>query len=261
MPFNLTEATNTHMCRKKIYLPRPKSLFPSEASVQYEDQHGILRTEGTCHRQTWYRLSGLYEKASTTPYTERIFLLGKIIEQAYIEEWKQMGLWVDNNVKFYDKERNISGEVDCVMVEPETGKLFVVECKTFYGYNATKEICGNKSQAGKPKTSQMLQALIYVDVGMKQKLWDYVKLVYVARDSDACAEYDISLTEKNGIHYPTINGVIDWRFTMEDIYERYDQLTEKLKSTTPPPRDYSAEWDAEKVKSNVSTWRSSRNQV
>lgn len=620
MSVNLIADTDAHMTRSGIYMPRQKSFYPSEASARWVDHHGIHRVAGNCIRQSWYRLSGKYKPAGKDPYGEWIFALGKAVEEILVEQWKQMGILVDHNVKFYDADRNISGEVDAILIEPDTKKMYCVECvtqnsyiptnngikkaseinlhdqllasksqntniynrqikqvtnstiynlkhradgipvwfsedhpiltgkikvrrpvknnrkreyyiestefksvkditkgdyvaipnrypsfsieqqekaidvddfiqlecycdnsliqlktnkgkkirhrienldlfykflglylaegsvdndgrisiglhqdenglkqqaedffnymfldgstrqianskgievytnsviladfftvisgrncytkrihhnilmnasleqrkqlltywllgdggvveegkacrgttssidlawqmyliaseldfnprlkkiqpkdnsviynvefvfnsknsekspifeenrfvkirdivtkqydgllynfevdqsntytaggiithncKSFYGYYASKEVCGNKSQKGAPKTSQLLQALIYVDQGLKHNLWDYVKMVYYARDSANRAEFDITLKEEGGELRPCINGVTDYRFTMQDIYDRYAELDAACKSDTPPPRDFDIEWSREKV--------------
>lgn len=247
MSFKLIPLTDAHMTRQQVYLPRPKHFYPSEASVKYIDVNGVERVEGTCLRASWYRLKGGFEREATNPYGEWIFALGKAVEEILVEQWKEMGIWVGNNIKFYDKENDISGEIDCMIRDLETGELVCTEIKSFYGYKATKDICGNKSQEGRPKTSQLLQSLIYVDLGRRTGQFNYVKMIYYARDSANRAEFDIKLIQDNEVWRPTINGVIDYRFTMEDIYSRYQELNIYLNNDKIPPRDYEISWDAEKI--------------
>ena len=247
MSYNLIEATDAYMTRTQFHLPRGQHYYPSESSVTYTDHHGIRRVEGQCLRQSWYRITGKAPPTKHDAYSEWIFALGRSVEDILTEQWKQMGIWVANNVKFYDPERNISGEVDVVLTEPD-GTLYVVEVKSFYGYMATRDICGNKKIVGKPKTSQLLQALIYVDLGRRLGLYDYVKMVYYARDSASRNEFDIRLLEDGELLRPTINGVIDYRFTMDDIYVRFEELDNYIKQDEIPPRDYDVVYDPDKVK-------------
>jgi hypothetical protein len=236
------------MTRQKISLPRPATFFPSEASVSWTDQHGIERVTGACLRQVWYRLTGTGEPSKPDPYSEWIFALGKAVEQILIEQWKCMGILVGNNIKFYDAKRNISGELDVVLQDPESSKLFGVEVKSFYGYNATKEVCGNTKVVGHPKTSQLLQTLIYVDLCKDLGILDYFKLVYYARDSAHRKEFDVTVIDDNGQTRPVVDGVVDYRFTMENVYSRYKTLKSHIESNTIPPRDYSIAFSPEKVK-------------
>jgi len=197
-------------------------------------------------RQAWYRLCVEVTGVKHDAYTQWIFALCKHVEEILVEEWKQIGIWVANNIKFYDQARNISGELDVVLSEPD-GTLFGVEVKSFYGYHGKKQIMGNKSTVGKPKTSQLLQTLIYVDLCRKLGLIQYFKLIYYARDEAARREFDISLIEDGEFLRPTIDGNIDYRFTMQDVYDRYEELDAHVKAGTLPPRDFDINWDAEKV--------------
>jgi Holliday junction resolvase-like predicted endonuclease len=266
MPYNLIENTDAFMCRKQFSLPRGVHLYPSEASVSYTDIHGLPRVIGQCARQTYYRLTGQPSSGSYDAYMQWIFALGKAVEEILVEQWKQMGIWVANNVRFYDVNRNISGELDVILKEPD-GTLFFVEVKSFASYQATKHICGNKSVKGKPKDNQLLQALIYADLCKELNLIQYGKMIYYARDSGQRREFNISLTNDNGLKRPVVEGTVDYRFTMEDIYERYALLQSYVNSKQLPPRDYELEWGTEKVeirnglgeiaKTNYEKWKKS----
>ena len=246
MPYSLIAKTDEHMTRRRVHFPRNNCFYPSEASVTYIDQHGMKRVEGTCLRQAYWRVNG--EKGSApNVHSEWIFALGKSAENILIEQWKQMGIWVDNNIKFFDEKHNVSGEIDALLIEPETGRLYAAECKTFYGYYATKEICGSAKQEGRPKTSHLMQLLIYIDIGKRYNLLEYGKLIYYARDSAKRAEFDIDIIDDNGLKRPTINGVIDYRFTIEEIFDRFDELGSFIKNKEIPPRDYQWKWNDEKI--------------
>lgn len=244
--YKLVKATDDWMTRSRISLPRGIHFYPSEGSAKWTDSNGVIRIAGACLRKSYFRCTGAKTDGPNTPYTEWIFALGKHVEEILVEQWKQMGIWVANNLKFYDPVRNVSGEIDVVLSDPD-GKPFGVEVKSFYGYQSTRDICGNKSVQARPKTSQLMQTLIYVDQ-CKDKL-DYFKMVYYARDSAARNEFDITLTfdAEKKVHRPTINGIIDYRFTLEDIYNRYDQLAQYILDEEVPAPDFELVWDPEKV--------------
>lgn len=244
--FNLIAATDAHMIRRQISLPREPHFYPSEASVKYIDENGEEKVEGGCLRKSFYRMTRTGDPDGTTPYSEWIFALGTAVEKILVEQWKQMGIWVGNNIKFYDKQRNISGELDCVIRDPGTNELICVEVKSVAGYNANKEVFGNKSTPGGPKTSQLLQTLIYVDQCTPLGI-NHFKMVYYSRDGADRREFNIDLIDDNGVKRPTIDGKVDYRFTMEDVYSRYSQLKEYLQTGELPPRDYEAEYTPEKI--------------
>lgn len=247
MAFKLIEATDEHMTRPRVGFPSNDFFNPSASSVRYIDKHGIARVEGQCMRASYYRYTG-EEALPTDAYSEWIFRLGKKVEDILVEEWKQMGIWVCNNQKFYDKKHNISGEIDVVLMEPENQRLFAVEVKSFYGYYATKEICGNKGQKGQPKTNHLLQVLIYLDVCKRYGILDYAKLIYYARDSAKRNEFNIDIVQDGEHKRPMINDVIDYRFTIEEIYDRYHELQGYLDRGEMPEREFDMKWDADKVK-------------
>ena len=248
MSFSLIDATDKHMTRSHVSFPRGQHFFPSEASVSWTDAHGINRCSGACMRQVWYRVTGKGEASKPDPYSEWIFALGKAVEIILVEQWKQMGIWVDNNIKFYDKEHNISGEIDVLLRDPGTSELLLAEVKSFYGYMATKDLCGNTKVVGHPKTSQLLQTLIYIDLGQKLGILNYGKMVYYARDSASRTEFDVTIVDDGINRRPCVNGEIDYRFTMEDIYKRYITLAEHTYANTEPPRDYQIAWSPDKIK-------------
>lgn len=245
MTYNLIKATDEHMCRAQLSFPRYPARNPSSASVKWNDVNGLPRVSGTCLRQQWYKSKGMVGGAPDA-YSEWIFATGKGVERILIEQWKEMGIWIDNNVKFYDAEHHMSGEIDVILAEPD-GKMFGVEVKSFAGYQATKEIMGNAHLRGHPKTSQLLQTLVYIDLCQKLKLIEYFKIVYYARDSGDRREFDVSIIQDGEYRRPTINGVIDYRFTMQDIYDRYTELEHYIEEDLLPPRDYSIAWPADRI--------------
>jgi hypothetical protein len=241
----LVQLIDEHMTRPRLEATQGTHFYPSEASVEWEDKHGIKRVSGACLRASYYRLTAEPGRQKPDAYSEWIFALGKAVEGIITAQLKEMGLWVSNSLKFYDKERNISGELDIVIKDPTTGKLKILECKSFYGYNATRDIIGNKSVKGTPKTSHLLQTLVYVD--QFKNTMDGAKLLYYARDSASRREFDVELVEQKGLHYPMVDSEIDLRFTMEDIYARYRLLGEYLANKELPMPDYQMKWDDEKV--------------
>lgn len=246
MKFDLVKATDEHMCRPRVSFPNSGFFYPSEASVTWTDSFGEERVAGTCLRAAYLRLTSKAIPIQTTPYAEWIFALGKQVENILVEQWKQMGIWVGNSLKFYDQIRKISGELDVIIQDPTTKEFICCEIKSFYGYQATRDLIGNKKVSPSPKTSQLLQTLIYAD--QCKNIISYCKMIYYARDSAARTQFDIRLIKnENGTHSPSVNGIIDPRFTLEDIYSRFKLLEHYIQTDILPPPDYEAEFSPEKV--------------
>lgn len=265
----LIKLTDQFMTRQKIFMPTKASWYPSEASVEWTDSRGEKHVEGTCHRAAFFRYTNRFADLEfhNSPYTEWIFALGKAVEEILVKQYKEMGIWVDNNKKFYDEKRNISGEVDVIVRDPETNQLVGLEIKSVAGYNAGKQVFGNGRTPAAPKTSQLLQTLIYVD--QFKELVPYFKMIYYSRDTADRIEFDIDLLENSdGKHHPTINRVVDYRFTLEDIYSRFDKLNHYVAAGIVPPPDYELAWSDEKVerrmkagevgKTNYAAWKKNR---
>jgi hypothetical protein len=140
--FSLLKKTEEHMGRVKLPIVRESHLYPTEASVVTEELNldGTPKVIGTCQRAAYYRYTNEYPADPYTSYTYWIFNSGKALELSLTELWKQMGIWIDSSVRFYNKEYNISGELDCIIKDPNTNEPVICELKSYAGYNAKKEI-------------------------------------------------------------------------------------------------------------------------
>jgi len=245
--YDLIAHTDQQIERPRLRFGNSKNLYPSEASVSYIDEFGDKVVAGTCHRKSYYRIKGV-EGSPTNARTQLIFDLGKAVERSLIEYWKQMGIWVDNNVEFQTSEFGfpIKGELDCILSEPPDGKQYLVEVKSFYGFDATKEIMGNYAKKGAPKISQLLQTLIYVYLFRKQFYCG--RMVYMARDETSNRRtFKIELEQEGETFWPKVDGeVLKW-FSVNDIFRRYRTLQDYINKDELPPRDFEMNWSDEKI--------------
>ena len=244
--FDLVKLTEDHITRQKVFLPRGRHFYPSEASVSFVDNHRIRRTLGSCLRKCFFRLTGMEGGSAPSAYSEWIFLQGIGIENILVEQWKQMGIWVNNSIRFYNEEYNVSGELDAILRDPNTGELIVLEAKSYHGYMAAKDIEGSFNQAPKPKDPHLLQLVIYLY--FFQHMFPYGKLFYKARDSDGRQEFDVELRKISENQTRVIvNGVVDQRFFVEDILDRYKLLDQNIREMKIPPNDFELVWSTEKI--------------
>jgi len=241
-----------------LSVPRP-GLYPSEASVEYW-LDGKRVVVGKCMRAAWYRSMNIQIPASYKPGLMMKAALGKWGEQYTIDRWKAMGIWVGNNIKFYNKDLFLSGELDAVVRNPLIEELILYEIKSYYGYLAVKEICGSKRPPvpGKPKESQFLQAVVYS--------WEYkdkipeTRLYYLERGDGHRVEFRVGTElQVNGSHtcyWEQLEGEY-WSYykpgkvlrpySIEDIHARYKSLITHLKDKKLPPKDFQKVWDEETV--------------
>lgn len=245
--YDLWEHTDNHLTRVRFGSEPPSGYFyPSEASVVFTDAHGDSVTEGGCLRASYFRLHGGFESLPTEARTEYIFMQGKIIEQALIEKWKEMGIWVANNIKFVDKANHVSGELDVILLDPSTSKPYIAEVKTFYGYHAEKELFGNYKEKGFPKIPQLLQTLIYLNYWQDKGITQ-ARMVYFARDSVKRRTFLIELEKEGNIVYPKVDGVVIREFAIDDIMLRYKTLKQHIENNTVPPGDYELQYSNAKI--------------
>jgi len=244
--YDLMKATDDHIIRPRFQTERERRFYPSEASVQFRDEHGDLTSHGGCLRSSYFRISGEFEG---TPYEARsrwIFKQGDGVEEMLIREWKEMGIWVDNSVKFIDKENNISGELDAILVEPPTGQLYGVEVKSFYGYFAETQLFGNRKVKAFPKMPQLLQTLVYLN-HFEDRL-PFFRMAYFARDSVKRKTFKIEFEKEGEVKFPKVDGEVVRSFTMGDVIDRYKTLRNHVESKTVPPPDYELNYPEAKIR-------------
>jgi hypothetical protein len=248
--FSIVELEDAYISNPmEIGNSRP-ALYPSEASVEYI-RDGMRVCSGKCMREAWYRNIGGIIPAKPKPGLMMKAHLGKWDEIGTINKWKEMGLWVANNTKFFQPTLVLSGELDAILKDPETGKLIGYECKTFYNFGANKEICGAKRDMipGRPKDAHFLQAIVY-RWEFRNTLDDY-RLYYLERGDGHRVEFRVGFdTAQDGTHpvwWEQVpgkywnhfsEGKVVQPFTIEDIHKRYQTLIHHVKTKTIPPRDY-----------------------
>ncbi len=251
--FNLIELTDQFLERdRSITEERLPHFYPSEARCIDEDTGNVL---GSCLRNSFYRVSGVPVTNPNTARSYYIFMLGNLVEKFLIDRWKEMGIWEQDDVAFYDREYNVSGKIDCFIratyvkrdgiyrMRPRNQSPVVgVEVKSFYGYHATREILGNQSLTGRPKTDQLLQAFYYAERYRHRGVPGF-KMAYLARDSVKRREFNVvpvvtSLGGEVQRVRPAVDGTIYTNISIEAIRESYRLLHQALRTGTLPARDY-----------------------
>lgn len=227
----LIDKINSYILHPHVVSDRARfSHYPSEASVISKVTGGVI---GKCHRACFYDWKG---QPVTNPIDARgqwTMDFGKKLEEMYVELTKQLGIWAGNNVKFYDKIHNISGEVD-VFVFETTPNIIGVELKSAYGYGFQNSV------KAYPKLENLLQVALYIN-HFKLPEW---RLIYHSRDTMENVEYKITLdtTKEEDITQRKtlvcVNDVPCNVFFVEDIYDRYKQIGEYLLKDELPPRDF-----------------------
>lgn len=246
--FSIVNAENDFILDHPSFSTHRPGLYPSEASVKYE-KDGFTFVDGKCHRAAYYRIKGIPKDRERSVSLNMKASNGKSIEEATIDRWKKMGLWMGNNVKFFIPEFVVSGELDAIIKTPDE-KLIGYEIKTYEGHYPAREILGAKKppKPGQPKPGHFLQSITYA--------WEYrnsldeYRIYYADRGGGPRAEFRIGFEEKNGKNIcwrEQVNNKywnyftedrIYYPYAIEDVHSRFKELANYLRKGQLPPKDY-----------------------
>jgi len=245
--------------------------WPSAASIVFPttSKGGLMydRVEGACLRQVSYKMLRLPETDATSPRSIKAMTIGTVTEDIFKEWFHAVNCYrvVYPDVRGHKLRFNsmrdgirVRGEVDMIVEHTETGVRFGVEVKTYDGSISAANLCGPEraKEAYKtwippdyidekspfPKSSNLLQTMLYL-----QEFWNdgihLWKIIYGARDKGPDTEFDVTLADHNGKRCAVVNGVVQPEYSIEAIYERFNELRSHVEASTLPPRDYVPEYD------------------
>lgn len=252
---------------------------PSEASVVVPSSYGP-RVLGSCARKTWYRLKKIaVPDGQELPHQIQRMENGTAIELHVVELCKKRGIFVDSKVPFRTTMNGvpIAGELDAILRTEPCGKTkFITEIKTFYSYNASKDILGRAKgfggDLGKPRDSHLMQLCLYLNLFSRLPKDDpsyipFGAIFYCERGDGHFAVYDVWLEEEVRVlnedetiitHRPHYKSdilevpVTKTPYTVEDILARWQMVTSLLPGNIPPPRDFMREYPPELVEAKYS---------
>jgi hypothetical protein len=237
-PLGVLDKIDKHITHPLGLESRQSHFYPTQASCY--DYDGQLH--GACLRQVVLSFWHIPESNPPSADTMYTFGVGKHIELMVGDWFKEMGIFKAHNVKFWNPDFYVSGELDFIVSEsPSSDVLLGVECKTSYGdYFKTEVVTGRAGVLPKPKEDHILQVMNYLD--SFPKLNDF-SLIYIGRDKFDRTEYLIRLIDIDGDKYPEIthagNGsYIDYHFSLARMYDRYISAMKAVRSGVLPKTDY-----------------------
>lgn len=264
------------MMRSRPGDPRQPTLWPSEASAEIVE-NGITKLVGKCRRASFFRyLVDSYkfypkyrmwaplikqvqaEYIPADPYLVWIGRQGELYEEFVIQQAKVSGVFIAEQVPLYIAPWNISGKKDVEVINPETRKLSIVECKSVYGYGANTVLgtpgARRNGNLGTPRESNLMQSALYHWwTASEDDHYEESRLVYGSRDTGRFGEYLVK-TEKqdniNKILYKPNVASKSWitsPITIEAILKEYANQQFWLDSGIIPDRDYDLEYSEEKL--------------
>jgi len=268
------------------YLQRPKlgdarhpTLWPSEASAMIEDTHGRPKVVGKCRRSTFFRylvsnykfynkynhlslLVNDIEQKYISPdrYLLWLWAAGELYEEYIVNLSKAAGIFVETQTQVYVPEQNVSGKIDVITINPDSGKKRINEIKSVYGFGANA-VLGTpyerkKGLSGTPRDSNLMQiALYHWKIAANNSNFENSALLYGSRDTGRYAEYSIWTENQDGytiIKYqgisPKITTAIQSPITIDSILQDgYQYVINHLEAGEVPPRDYELQYTQEKI--------------
>lgn len=210
-------------------------LYPTQSSV-FVNYGKHKRLHGKCIRAAYYSCSGIPEVEGNNKITSSIVMkLGDYVEKMIIDILSNNGVVVESGTKFEIEKYNIFGKLDAIIkIEDEEIGL---EIKSIGSNKYTiNEIFGSPWNSPYPKWHHLLQTLMYC-YAFRNRINKFV-LLYIRRDTGDIKEFTISLIVEKDFIFPVVNGVIDGRYSISDILDRYALLQNYLQEQTVPPRDF-----------------------
>lgn len=272
-----------YMTRPKLGNQKHPTLWPSDATAIITNDDGSQSVIGKCRRASFFRyLIDLYhydtkkyshyeplvtqlkkEAEPVDPYMRWIWKQGDLYEEYCLQTSKDSGVYVADQTQIYIPEYNVSGKIDIVVINPNTGKYKIVECKSVYGFNANT-VLGSPAQRkngimGIPKDNYLMQLGIYQWwYANKSEDFEDALIVCGARDTGKFAEYGLTVevneeTGNNHIYwyqnfpYPS-QTKIDTGISMESITSNYEFISNSIATGIVPDNDYFIQYSDQKIK-------------
>lgn len=222
--------------KKKLGMEHRDSIYATSASCDKMIDKGsnFTKVYGACMRQAYYSCIGAGE-SSVDKLRDMSRRLGDYTEYMLLKIFESNGTLKDKAVKFTIDQYNISGKLDGILeIDGEKAGL---EIKSISANQWTvNSIFGSRWNKSAPKIEHLLQCLIYL-YAYKGEI-DVFYLVYIRRDNGDVKEFKLELALVDGILYPSIDGVIDYSISCNNILERMNRLKIYIDSNIIPPRDY-----------------------
>lgn len=281
MSWSFVRSCTEYMRRPRLGEGKHPNLYPSGGSAIITNQYGEQEVVGACRRATFFRyLPECYdfyadyadyqnlveqirrEQQPPDQYMLWIWRAGELYEEYLVGLAKESGVFIAAQIPIYLPKYQVSGKLDLITVNPETGMKTITEVKSVYGHNSDHVIGQptkhRKGVHGTPKDSNLIQiALYHWHFATKRPTeFEQSRLVYGARDTGRFAEYLIDTRKDNNdskthIYYTPIEPIdaaeVDSPITIDSILEQFEYVMNHIDTRTIPPRDYELQYSDEKI--------------
>ena len=139
------------------YASKTPAVWPSEASAERVDKT-LFNIVGKCHRASFMRMMGFSVTNPADATGAWKWLMGRAIESGLTDQARLAGIYAANGVKHFIRDITLSLEFDVIAVDPVDKRGWILECKSYSGYYAKKEI----ETMNKPKLENLIQICLYI---------------------------------------------------------------------------------------------------
>lgn len=283
MTWSFIKHVTDYISRPRLGNQKAPTLWPSEAMCVVQNEYNETVNKGRCRRSVFFRYlkdnyyfsekyshyKCLVEEIETQAvevdtYMRWIWIQGNLYEDYLLNKSKESGVYIADQTAVYIPSHNVSGKIDIVVINPETGKLSIVEAKSVYGFNANF-VLGTPTQRrngllGVPKDSYLMQLGIYQYwYANKREEFEEALLVCGARDTGKFAEYKLKVEQDPdkeneeqyiwySAHYPNSNEYVNSGISIDNILSQYAYIQNCLDSGTIPDRDFDKSYSDQKIK-------------
>lgn len=254
--YNIVEAINDNLMREPVLKSIDKKpsqgyyLSPSSAMCYSKEDGSAI---GSCIKKVWLDKKGYPRSRPITIYNQYQFQTGLLWEDWLIKQYKEIGIYRDNNVKLIDNDLKLSGELDLLHINPTNNNLEFTECKTYNGsnYQVAKELLGSDIAIPKPKDQHLLQVVSYLMVVRRYNI-NVGNLLYIDKSQSKVynhKQFKIYL-EGTKIKYDTLFRSVlvtqeEDRFDTESLKEKNEACIKLLDLDYIPEPDYKIQYNME----------------
>jgi hypothetical protein len=139
------------------YASKTPAVWPSEASAERVDK-SLFNIVGKCHRAAFMRMTGFSVTNPADATSAWKWVMGREIESNLTNQAQMAGIFASSGVKHFVRDIVLSLEFDVIAIDPLDKRGWILECKSYSGYYAKKEI----ETMNKPKLENLMQVSMYI---------------------------------------------------------------------------------------------------
>lgn len=227
-------------------------LYPTSASVQYVKNNETI-TVGQCLRNLWYKFQNYPFTSENTAESIDKMNIGEWFSDNLIERFKQLGLYVADEVPFTDPTTGVRGRIDIIIKDPNKApkapnrplpsQLIGIEVKSTGGYHNIKgPVISTRDTPLMPKIEHVMQVMLYLNYYKEYNLDTWV-IIYYDRESLRKQWHKVTLdTNGSPVITNAQQSITLSDITIKGINERFNALKLHVSNNTIPNRDYQLQY-------------------